>query len=118
MGQKDSRRSASQLPTLYKGSGNCEATSPLGTSSDLPSFPPLLKGKKLRSWKRAGNGSSSPAFLSLADLLARGYLRLLVSGSAELAPIPAPHETLARSPNCLDVAGRAKHELDRDSADE
>jgi hypothetical protein len=47
----------------------------------------------------------------IASLLARGYLRLVGSRAAEIAAIAPQPEPVPGSPNCLDVAGGAKHEL-------
>ena len=57
----------------------------------------------------------SAALRELATLLARGFLRLLAARQRpEIAPIPDSQESPAGSPNCLDVPGRPKHELDRE----
>ncbi len=53
------------------------------------------------------------AFREIATLLARGYLRLAGFRPAETAPIASRSETAPGSPNCLDVVGRAEHELGR-----
>jgi hypothetical protein len=50
----------------------------------------------------------------IAQILARGYLRLLMAGhqSPGIGTISAPRKSPSGSSNCLDVAGRAKHELE------
>jgi len=55
------------------------------------------------------------AVSELAAILARGYIRLLAADPrcSGIAPNPPLRESPASSPNCLDVAGRAKHELGR-----
>ena len=47
----------------------------------------------------------------IAELLARGYFRLVGSRIAEPAPIAPSSQPATDSPNCLDVAREAKHEL-------
>jgi len=73
-----------------------------------------LVGAKLARVAPMGKKLDRPSNGELATLLARGYLRLLATGrpGAEIAPISSTRESSAGSPNCLDVAGRAKHELD------
>src|SRR2546422_3087954 len=64
---------------------------------------------------RPGRLPREQSLRELSALLARGYLRLLASGrqGSEIAPNPALRESATGSPNSLDVAGRAKHELGR-----
>jgi len=104
-----------QLSTLYKGPENWEAANnPPETFNELSSFPPLYKGGKLESWTARRGDHPSRALTPLAELFARAYLRLLSAGQKpRIAPIAAPRESPAGSPNCLDVADPTKHQLDR-----
>jgi len=48
----------------------------------------------------------------VASILARGYLRQGSSQDPEPASIAPSREPATGSPNCLDVVGRAEHELE------
>ncbi len=61
--------------------------------------------------KRDASAIGENVFQELACLLARGYLRLVVFRASTSDPIAPPPEPEHGAPNCLDVAGRAKHEL-------
>jgi hypothetical protein len=99
-------KSAFQFSTPYKERKAGKV--PRGGSGSFPVSQPSIEGGKLENW----NGCRL-----LAELLARGYLRLRAMRAAE-GPHPPRCLLLpdAMGPqNYLDVAGRSKHELDGSS---